>query len=188
MHDAYKWKVLSQIWKTTTSMQLAIKKAEKKPQQTWDQIVPKQYHHFKNVFSQEESKQLSKPKPWDHTIDLKPDAPTSFNCEIYPLSPKEQGVLEEFLKEHQEKKYIETFKSPYTSPSFFVKKKDRKLQPIQDYRQLNEWTILDNYPLPLIKDIIPHLAGKKYLVSLDVHIHLHGWHPHCHRWNMGRPL
>ena len=56
MHNAHKWKVLSQTWKTTTLTQLAIKEAEKKPQQTWDQIVPKQYHHFKKVFSQEESK------------------------------------------------------------------------------------------------------------------------------------
>ena len=54
--DAHKWKVLSQIWKTTTLTQLAIKEAEKKLQQTWDQILPKQYLHFKKVISQEESK------------------------------------------------------------------------------------------------------------------------------------
>ena len=126
-YDAHKWKVLSQIWKTTTSMQLAIKEAEKKPQQNWDQIVPKQYHHFKKVFIQEESKQLPKSRPWDHAIDLKPDMPTSFDCKIYPLAPKEQEALEEFLKEHQEKKYFEPSKSPYASPFFFVKKKDGKL-------------------------------------------------------------
>ena len=166
-HNAHKWKVLSQIWKTTTLTQLAIKEAEKKPQQTWDQIVPKQYHCFKKVFSQEESKQLPRPKPWDRAIDLKPDTPTSFDCKIYPLAPKEQEALEELLKEHQEKKYIEPSKSLYASP-FFVKKKDRKLQLVQDYRQLNEWTIPNNYPLPLIRDIIPHLAGKKYLTSVDV--------------------
>ena len=74
-HDAHKWKVLSQIQKTTTSMQLAFKEAEKKPQQTWDQIVPKQYHCFKKVFSQEESKQPPKPKTWDHAIDFKSDVP-----------------------------------------------------------------------------------------------------------------
>ena len=27
----------------------------------------------------------------------------------------------------------------------------------------------NNYPLPLIRDIIPHLAGKKHLTSVDVH-------------------
>ena len=167
-HDAHKWKVLSQIRKTTISMKLAIKEAEKKLQQPWDQIVPKQYHYFKKVFGEEESKWLPKSKPYDHAIDLKPDVPTSFDCKIYPLSSKEQEALEEFLKEHQEKKYIEPSKSPYTSPFFFVKKKDGKLWPIQDYRQLNEWTIPNNYPLPLIRDTIPCLAGKKYLTKVDV--------------------
>ena len=76
---------------------------------------------------------------------------------------------QEFLKEHQEKKYIEPSKSPYASPFFFVKKKDGKLWPVQDYRQLNEWTIPNNYPLPLIRDIIPHLAGKKLLVFSVYH-------------------
>ena len=94
--------------------------------------------------------------------------PASFDCKIYPLSPKEQEALEEFLKEHQEKKYNEPSKSLYASPFFFVKKKDGKLRPIQDYRQLNEWTVPNNYPLPLIRDIIPHLAGKKHLTSVDV--------------------
>ena len=88
-HNAHKWKVLSQIWNTTTSTQLATKEVEKKPQQTWDQIVPKQYHCFKKVFSQEESKQLSRSKPWDHAINLKLDTPASFDCKIYPLAPKE---------------------------------------------------------------------------------------------------
>ena len=120
------------------------------------------------VFSQEESKWLPKPRPWDHAIDLKPDAPTSFDCKIYPLAPKEQEALEEFLKEHQEKKYIEPSKSLYASPFFFVKKKDGKLWLVQDYRQLNEWTIPNNYPLPLIRDIIPCLAGKKHLTSVDI--------------------
>ena len=64
--------------------------------------------------------------------------PTSFDCKIYPLAPKEQEALEEFPKEHQKKKYIEPSKSPYASPFFFIKKKDGKLQLVQDYRQLNE--------------------------------------------------
>ena len=81
-------------------------RSRKEIQQTWDQILPKQYHCFKKVFSQEESKWLPRPKPWDHAIDLKPDAPASFDCKIYQLVPKEQEALKEFLKEHQEKKYI----------------------------------------------------------------------------------
>jgi hypothetical protein len=37
---------------------------------------------------------------------------------------------------------------------FFVKKKDGKLQPIQDYWKLNEITVKNHYPLPLISDIL----------------------------------
>jgi len=33
---------------------------------------------------------------------------------------------------------------------FFVEKKDGKKYMVQDYRYLNEWTIKNNYLLPLI--------------------------------------
>ena len=46
------------------------------------------------------------------------------------------------------------------SPFFFVDKKDGKLWPTQDYCYLNEWTIKNAYPLPLISDIIDKLRGS----------------------------
>ena len=52
------------------------------------------------------------------------------------------------------KGYIQPSKSPYASPFFFVKKKDGKLGAVQDYRKLNEYTIRDKYPLPLIPDLM----------------------------------
>ena len=54
------------------------------------------------------------------------------------------------------------------SPFFFVKKKDRKLRPCQDYRYLNDWTIKNAYPLPLISEIMDKLKGAKYFTKLDV--------------------
>ena len=54
------------------------------------------------------------------------------------------------------------------SPFFFVDKKDGKLQPTQDYQYLNEWTIKNAYPLPLISDIIDKLQGSKYFTKLDI--------------------
>jgi len=40
------------------------------------------------------------------------------------------------------------------SPFFFIKKKDGKLRPVQDYRKLNALTVKNRYPLPLIPEII----------------------------------
>ena len=54
------------------------------------------------------------------------------------------------------------------SPFFFVKKKDGKLRPCQDYQFLNEWTIKNAYPLPLISKIMDKLKGVKYFTKLDV--------------------
>ena len=55
------------------------------------------------------------------------------------------------------------------SPFFFVNKKDGKLWPCQDYWYLNDWTIKNSYPLPLISEIMDKLKGTKYFTKLDVH-------------------
>jgi len=44
---------------------------------------------------------------------------------------------------------------------FFVGKKDGKKRMVQDYRYLNKWTIKNNYPLPLILDIVENIGTKK---------------------------
>jgi len=52
---------------------------------------------------------------------------------------------------------------------FFVKKKDRKLRLVQDYRVLNAMTVKNKYLLPLIPELIAKLCGAKYFTKLDVH-------------------
>ena len=54
------------------------------------------------------------------------------------------------------------------SPFFFVDKKDGKLCPCQDYRYLNDWTVKNAYPLPLISDIMDKLVGAKYFTKFDM--------------------
>ena len=54
------------------------------------------------------------------------------------------------------------------SPFFYVKKKDGKLQPCQDYCYLNEWMIKNAYPLPLISELMDKIQGAKYFTKLNV--------------------
>ena len=79
-----------------------------------------------------------------------------------------QKALEGFTKEHLAKGYIRPSKSPYTSPFFFIKKKDGKLQPVQDYRKVNEWMIKNQYPLPLIPELIARVKGAALFTKFDV--------------------
>ena len=55
------------------------------------------------------------------------------------------------------------------SPFFFVKKKDGSLRPVQDYRRLNEITVKNQYPLPLVSDLMDRLKKAKYFTKLDIH-------------------
>ncbi len=98
---------------------------------------------------------------------MKPDFVPK-DCKIYPLNPEEQKLLDEFLEENTAKGYIRPSKSPMASPFFFVGKKDGKLRPCQDYRYLNEGTVKNMYPLPLISELLDKLKGAKYFTKMDL--------------------
>jgi len=66
------------------------------------------------------------------------------------------------------KGYIRPSKSPQTSPVFFVDKKDGKKRMVIDYHSLNEQTIKNNYPLPLIIDLIDNIGSKKVFTKIDL--------------------
>jgi reverse transcriptase-like protein/integrase-like protein len=141
-----------------------MEQALSKKEQTWEELVPEQYHKFGSIFSETDSKRFPGPRKWDHAIDLKADAPMSIDCCIYPLSPKEKEEQKEFLAKNLWLKRIRCSNSPYASRFFLIQKKDGKFRPVQDYYNLNKWTIPNRYPLPLINDLIYDLAGY-YLFS-----------------------
>jgi len=66
------------------------------------------------------------------------------------------------------KGYIRPLKSPQTSPVFFMGKKDRKKRMVMDYRSLNKQTVKNNYPLPLITDLINNMGSKKVFTKIDL--------------------
>ena len=81
---------------------------------------------------------------------------------------EEREEVREFVKEQLWKGYIQPSKLPQTAPVFFVGKKDGKKQMVQDYRYLNEWTIKNNYPLPLISDVLENIGTKKLFTKMDL--------------------
>jgi len=51
---------------------------------------------------------------------------------------------------------------------FFVGKKDRRKRIVQDYQYLNEWTVKNNYLLPVISNIIENIGTKKVFTKMDL--------------------
>ena len=131
--DKDKEKILHKLEETTTirgiAMELAIQagKGKKKVE------ILAVYDCFEQLFSKEASQRFPPSPPWDHAIELRPDTPNAIPCKVYPMTPAEDKALEEFIREQYVKGYIRPSKSPYTSPFFFIKKRDGKLRPVQDY-------------------------------------------------------
>ncbi|KAI5116221.1 hypothetical protein M0805_007046 [Coniferiporia weirii] len=130
-------------------------------------MIPSQYHKHLHIFQKKAAERFPISRPYDHAIDLKPDF-LPRDCKLYPLSPKEQLALDQFLEENLQKGYIRPSKSPMASPFFFVGKKDNELRACQDYHALNEGTIKNAYPLPLISELMDKLKGAKYFTKLDL--------------------
>jgi len=54
------------------------------------------------------------------------------------------------------------------SPVFFVDKKDRSKRIVIDYCSLNNQTVKNNYPLPLITDLIDNIGSKRVFTKIDL--------------------
>ena len=106
-------------------------------------------------------------KPWDHAIDLNENFGPQ-KAKLYPCSPTECTEIDAFIDDQLAKGYIRPSKSDQTSPIFFIPKKDGKKRMVQDYQHLNEFTIKNNYPLPLIPELINRIGDAKLFTKMDL--------------------
>jgi hypothetical protein len=73
------------------------------------------------------------------------------------VSGPELVELKKQIDELLEKGYIRPSTSPWVAPVLFVEKKDGTKRMSIDYRDLNEVTIKNKYPLPRIEDLFDQL-------------------------------
>ena len=130
-------------------------------------LVPEKFHRWIKVFGKKQSERMPMRKLWDHAIDVKEEF-MLWKGKVYPLSREEREEVREFVKEQLRKGYIWPSKSSQTAPVFFVGKKDGKKRMVQDYQYLNEWTIKNNYSLPLILDVLENISTKKLFTKMDL--------------------
>ena len=130
-------------------------------------LVLEKFHQWIKVFGKKQSERMPTRKVWDHMIELK-EGFVLRKEKVYLLSREEREKVREFIREQLRKGYIWPSKSPQTALVFFVGKKDGKKRIVQDYQYLNEWTIKNNYPLPLISDVLENIGMKKVFTKMDL--------------------
>ena len=133
------------------------------PEDLPDYICP-----FTYLFNKKKFEKLPDRSKWDYKINLTEDVPKELNAKAYIMTIKEDEALNQWLDEQLKAGLIKESKSRYVAPCFYIPKKDRSLQLVQDYRKLNQVTIKDKTPLPLIGEVIDKLKEAKYFNKLDL--------------------
>jgi hypothetical protein len=103
----------------------------------------------------------------EFTIDLKPGT-TPISQAPYKMGPKELKELKEQLDELESKGFIQESISPWGLPVIFVDKRDGGRRMCGDFRNLNNVTIKNKYPLPRIQDLFDQVHGAGVFSKIDL--------------------
>ena len=101
-----------------------------------------------------------------HTIDVGDAKPIKQRW--YRTSRPEGQFIQEEIQRMLQQNLIERSRSAWASPVVLVRKKNGKMRFCVDYRQLNQVTKKDSYPLPRIDDMLDALGSSSWFTSLDL--------------------
>jgi hypothetical protein len=120
---------------------------------------------YADVF--QDPQHLPPPRSYDHAIPLQPGS-VPVNSRPYHYSPQHKTEIENQVKQLLETGMITHNHSPFASPDLLVKKKDGIWRFCVDYRKLNDMTIKNRFPMPIIEEILDELASSKFFTKLDM--------------------
>ena len=141
----------------------------------WKEGIPTFAHRFcDSVFSDESARTLPPDRPGVNAqIHLK-EGEKLWQCKLFDMPKDQLEILKQYLDEQLSKGFISPSDSPVASPVFFVTDKASQsrgvsqLRLVVDYRTLNSKIVLDEYPIPLSREIIDRLGSAAIYTKFDV--------------------
>jgi hypothetical protein len=130
-------------------------------------IIPPEYHKFLPLISEAEANKLPPNCLYDYQIPFKKGFRPPLGP-IYSLSRMALQALKKWLDENLSKGFIHASSSPAGTPILFIKKSNGSWCLCVDYQGLNEGTIKNWYPLPLLHEMLLCLQKAKYFIKLDI--------------------
>ncbi|CAG9119218.1 unnamed protein product [Plutella xylostella] len=118
-----------------------------------------------------EGEPLSYTSAIKHSINTGDSPPIHVKSYRFPECHKEEVGKQ--IQKMLDQNIIIPSNSPWSAPVWVVPKKldasgKRKWRVVVDYRKLNDVTVSEVYPLPLINDILDQLGHSKYFSTLDL--------------------
>jgi hypothetical protein len=104
----------------------------------------------------------------EHAIQLKPGTVPPPARGLRHQSERDAAVLHEYVTSGELAGILQKSTSPYGSMALVVMKKDGTPRVVIDYRALNEVTVKNKYPLPLMDELFDRVAGARYFSTIDL--------------------
>ncbi|KAJ9554331.1 hypothetical protein OSB04_018376 [Centaurea solstitialis] len=120
---------------------------------------------FEEVFNL--PKKLPPKRSHDHSITLKQGS-NPVNLRAYRYGALHKNIIEELVQDMLHSGVIRPSHSEFASPVVLVKKKDGSWRFCVDYRKLNQLTVKDQFPIPIVEELIDELHGSRYFSKLDL--------------------
>jgi hypothetical protein len=141
--------------------------ASNSPQDKAVKPLPEYVRGFEDVFENDAQKIHSRVVDAAHAIDLRPGTVPPFQP-LRNLSANELAALRDYLSTAEANRWIRRSVSEAGAPILFAQKKDGSLRLYIDYRGLNDITVKNRCPLPLISKTLDRLSGAKVFSALDL--------------------
>jgi len=106
-----------------------------------------------------------------HRIDTGDARPVRQQLRRYP--PARLDIIDQHLQDMQRQGIIEPRQSPWCSNIVLARKKDGTMRCCIDYRQLNNCTVGDAYPVPRQDMCLDALAGSRWYSTCDLRSSFH---------------
>lgn len=106
-------------------------------------------------------------KDYEMIIEMS-DPQKPVHTKQYAMEYAREKVIENTVEELLGASIIQPSKSPYNSPALLVRKKNGDWRMVVDYRAVNEKTVKEKWPMPVIEDCLNRLVGGKLFVAVDL--------------------
>jgi hypothetical protein len=141
----------------------------------WLETIPPEFrHHADTVFSDLGAAKLPPHRPgFDCEVTIK-EGEVLKTSKVYDMSQEQLRVLKQLLDAELAKGFLRPSKSESAAPVFFVRdppsesRNQGQLRMVVDYRDLNSKIVLDEFPIPLSRQVMEDLARADWITAFDV--------------------